>query len=323
MPKKAKEKDIELNNEENTIVNVIEEKSKVAKKSASKASTKARTKKSAKDKVNAKSNKSTKSVKGASTTASSATATKSKTTKKSTARKSSTAAKTSSAKSSKNSKVTKHSVLATEYYDLPFRYNQTIVKILAQTPNTLFIYWDISDKDRQAYVDKYGAEFFNDTRPYLVITNETMHYTFEVEINDFANSWYLHINDANCEYRVELGRKFIVNSNHNEISSNLSSDNTNILTPYYVNDYLYITSSNKMDAPNDHILFDKLGSSVFFRNVKTSITEQKDISTLSFLQKIGKVYNIYDLYKEIYHDELISDEFELNLPSSSSSSSFR
>ena len=28
-----------------------------------------------------------------------------------------------------------------EYYDLPYRYNQTIVKLLYQTPTTLFIYW--------------------------------------------------------------------------------------------------------------------------------------------------------------------------------------
>ncbi len=32
-----------------------------------------------------------------------------------------------------------------------------------------------------------------------------MNYTFEIEINDFANSWYLHVNDGNCEYKVELG----------------------------------------------------------------------------------------------------------------------
>ena len=42
-----------------------------------------------------------------------------------------------------------------EYYDLPYRYNQTIVKILAQTPKTLFVYWDISDDDRKNYIKQY------------------------------------------------------------------------------------------------------------------------------------------------------------------------
>ena len=34
-----------------------------------------------------------------------------------------------------------------------------------------------------------------------------MKYSFEIPINDFANSWYLHINDSKCHYRVELGRR--------------------------------------------------------------------------------------------------------------------
>ena len=36
-----------------------------------------------------------------------------------------------------------------EYYDLPYRYNETVVKILAQTPKILFVYWDVSDNDRE------------------------------------------------------------------------------------------------------------------------------------------------------------------------------
>lgn len=288
MPRKAKEKINELNSDEEKIVE------KKTKKTKSVASTKTREKNSTTKKSTVK-----KSV-----------------SRKTTTKKAAVSSKVARTKSNKKTVIDKHPVLTTEYYDLPFRYNQTIVKILAQTPNTLFIYWDISDADRESYLEKYGSDFFDVTRPYLMVTNETMHYTFEVEINDFANSWYLHINDANCEYKVELGRKFIVNSNYNTDSS---LDNVKTFESYHINDYLYITASNKIEAPNDHILFDKLGSSVFFKNVKTNITEQKNISSLSFLQKIGKVYNIYDLYKEIYQDELVSDEFELNLPSSNSS----
>ena len=75
-----------------------------------------------------------------------------------------------------------------EYYDLPYRYNQTVVRVLAQTPTTLFIYWDISDVDRANFVKQYGEDFFNNTKPVLVIHNNTMHYSFEIEIDDFANS---------------------------------------------------------------------------------------------------------------------------------------
>lgn len=316
MPRKAKEKVNELNTDKTNVIDVVEKKTKRAKSSVSSKSespTKIETKKTTQNNTATKSRKNTKT----STTVKQSSITKSNTSKKSSASRKSSSA-TSKTSRTKKTKVTEVPAITTEYYDLPFRYNQTIVKILAQTPNTLFIYWDISDEDRQSYLEKYGPDFFYHTKPYLMITNETMHYTFEVEINDFANSWYLHINDANCEYKVELGRKFIVDSNYDNINST-SLDDTKVFEPYHINDYLYITSSNEIEAPNDHILFDKLGSSVFFRNVKTNVTNEQDISSLSFLRKIGKVYNIYDLYKEIYHNELISDEFELNLPSSTSS----
>ena len=48
---------------------------------------------------------------------------------------------------------------------------------------------------------------FSKTKPVLIIHNETMNYSFEIEINDFANSWYLHVNDADCKYVIELGRR--------------------------------------------------------------------------------------------------------------------
>jgi hypothetical protein len=185
-----------------------------------------------------------------------------------------------------------------EYYDLPYRYNQTIVKVLAQTPNILFVYWDISDEDKQNYINQYGEYFFNDTKPVLIIYNDTKKYSFEIDINDFANSWYLHILDSNCKYRVELGRR--------PINKYARIDN-----------YLYVSSSNNMDAPNDHILFDTLNNNVYFRNVKTNITTRKDI-TLSFFSRIGKIYNVKDFYKQLYKDEDINFE-KLNLKNMPSS----
>ena len=274
MPRKAKEKDVELNNK-------IDEK-KTAKTTKKVAKTTTATKKSSSSTKTA-SKKDTKSTKSTKTV------------------------ETKSATKSKSKKVQP----IVEYYDLPFRYNQTVVKILAQTPNILFIYWDISDEDRKIYEKEYGSNFFEKTRPYLIITNKTKNYTFEVEINDFANSWYLHVNDADCDYQVELGRKFIENSV-------ASAEET---ASYSANDYLPITSSNDIEMPNNHILFDKLGKSIFFRNTKTNIVTKKDISSISFMQNMGKVYNIYDLYKEIYKDEFAGNNIlDLDFPSSNSSS---
>lgn len=162
------------------------------------------------------------------TTAKKSTAKKSTTSKSSVATKKSTKAKTTSSKkvASKKTATTKKKSAATkkvtktttkkktvsktkkveivEYYDLPYRYNQTIVKLLAQTPTNLFVYWDISDTDRKAFEEQYGENFFETTKPVLIVHNDTMGYSFEVEINDFANSWYLHVSDSNCDYRIEL-----------------------------------------------------------------------------------------------------------------------
>lgn len=194
-----------------------------------------------------------------------------------------------------------------EYYDLPIRYNQTIVKILAQTPNMLFVYWDIADIDRKTFEEHYGNNFFKETKPVLIVRNETMNYFFEIEINDFANSWYLHINDPDCKYNIELGRRPL----------------THIST--IKDNYIYVSSSNKIDSPNNHILFERFNPNVTYRNLKNGNTVKRDFSSLSKYKNMQEIYNIYDLYKTIYKDELFGEITNENItnPSSISSSSFK
>ena len=220
--------------------------------------------------------------------------TKSKTTTSKTTKKTASTKKATSKKSPSKKSVTKR-IDILEYYDLPYRYNTTTVKVLAQTPKTLFVYWDISDSDKQNYIKQYGENFFETTKPVLLIHNTTMNYSFEIEINDFANCWYFNINDEKCEYSVELGRR---------------PKKDNISIP---NNYLHITSSNKIESPNGHILFEKEQKTLFFRNVKTNETYSKDVANLQFIQHFGRIYNIYEMYKKIYKEENLSN---LNNPSS-------
>ena len=258
MPRKAKEE-------------IIEEKKIGTKKPAKVTTSKTVDKKSTTKK--ASTNKST--VKKA-------TSSKSATAKKASTKKTSTGTKTTAKKSTTRKATTKKSsskmLPILEYYDLPNLYNQTIVKILAQTPTILFVYWDISDEDRQMYLEKYGEDFFNNTIPYLTVTNQTKNYSFEVEINDYANSWYINIPDSDCKYDVVLFRK--------------------PRNPEVHHESVYITSSNDLQTPNDHILFDSLGKTVFFKNVKTNEIISKDTSSLSFMNNIGRIYNIYDYIKK-------------------------
>ncbi len=182
-----------------------------------------------------------------------------------------------------------------EYYDLPYRYNKTMVKMLAQSPNTLFVYWDISDEDKSTMLRNYGKDFFDKTKPVLLIYNQTQNYKFEIEINDYANCWYFNIEDDKCEYYVELGRKTIDNS---------------ISLP---NNYIYVSSSNKIEAPNGHILFEKEQNTIYFKNVKENYTYSKDVVNLHYINRLQKVYKIYDLYKIIYKND---EFFDVNNPTS-------
>ena len=302
MPRKSKDELDILDNEK------INKKKTSTKKTTntSKSKTTKVNSSNSKDSSKSKKSASSKSKKATSSKSSKTTSASKKTTSSKSTKKTSSQAKSTKKKVSKKASVEKTKLISNvEYYDLPYRYNETVVKILAQTPTNLFVYWDISDEDRNSYIKQYGEDFFNNTKPVLIITNKTMNYSFEVEINDYANSWYVHLNDADCDYSVELGRR--------PIYANSNIDN-----------YVYISTSNDMEMPNNHILFDRLGKSVFFRNIKNNFVEEKEISSITFMKNIGKVYNIYEMYKEIYKNEIELEELDkenirLNLSSSNSS----
>ena len=277
MPRKTKEQ----NEEKNVKKQLKSEKDVSTKaKTTAKASTKkASTSKVAKEEVSEKSKS-----------------------KKTTTKKSSTKPRTTTRKSQKIIPPTN-----VEYYDLPYKYNQTIVKILYQNPTTMFVYWEISDEDVAHFKEQYGDNFFEVTRPVLIVYNDTMHYHFEIGINDFANSWYFNINDSNCDYRVELIRKPI-------------SYNENIQK-----DYIYISSSNKVETPNDRILFSTDEPyTVYFKNTKNNM--QRKINLPKLLEQLNLtnkdigfpiVRNVYDLYKNIYNIEDVG-EFSISLTNPSS-----
>ena len=60
---------------------------------------------------------------------------------------------------------------------------------------------------------------------------------------------------------------------------------------------------------------------IYFRNIKTQQEIQKPISSLSFIRNMGKIYDIYDIYKELYKNE--NDFNNLSNPSSHISSQFK
>ncbi len=209
----------------------------------------------------------------------------------------------------KNENITKY---LPEYYDLPYRYNETVVKILAQTPKKLFVYWDISDKDIDKYVKTFGNDFLEKTYPVLLLYNEDMKYVKEIQINDFANSWYIDIQDPKTKYTIQLGRKFkgIPTVDYRKVEENDIVLKT---------DYLPFANSNILEAPNDHVLLEYLPRFITFRNVKTNEEYVKDLR--SFKDIFGKNYNVSEFYEEQYKDEISDGIFDMANPSSKLSSS--
>ena len=339
MPRKTKEqKELEIENESKKINKSSTSKTTRSKTTSSKttkatskvATTKAstRTTKSSAAKTSTRASKSaagkpTKSSTSKSTkTAAKSTA--SKKTKTVASTKTSSSVKKASAKKTQNSK----KISIVEYYDLPYRYNQTVVKVLAQTPTNLFVYWDIADSDREIFKKEYGYDFFDKTRPVLIVHNETMNYAFEVDINDFANSWYLHVNDANCDYKIELGRKPIYNYVQREVGEleqkDLNSDFNKYPSKPIDKDYFYVTISNDIDAPNNHILaedYNKPINSVLIRNVKSNTEYTKNIDNLPISKYLNNLFNIQDIYKKLFEENTIKDFYDLSNPSSGNPSS--
>ena len=205
-----------------------------------------------------------------------------------------------------------------EYYDLPYRYNETVVKILAQTPKRMFVYWDISDNDREKYVKTFGEDFFYKTYPVLLLYNEDKKYVREIPIDDFANSWYVDIQDPKTKYPIQLGRKFRDLSGIVNIDMKKVMENSIILHT----DYLPFANSNILEIPNDHVLLEELPNFVVFRNVKTNQETTKDLR--KFKAAFGNNYGVKEFYEEYYKDEISEGMFDMANPSSKlTSSSFK
>lgn len=196
-------------------------------------------------------------------------------------------------KSIKNSKEFKD---IPEYYDLPYKYENTIIKVLYQNPNLLFAYWDISDKDIKNLQKIFGEDFFNKTKPVLVVTNLTKNYSFEVEINDFASNWYIRVDDSKCKYSIELMRKPLNNNNNN-------TDDNELLMP------VNIINSNTIEIPNDHILFFKDNQKISFKNTLTDEVTEINYKKDLYENNVRNIYSNFDLSEE-------DNRFDFNNPSS-------
>ncbi len=110
-----------------------------------------------------------------------------------------------------------------EYYELPTKYDETVVRLLVQSPRRMYAYWDVSDDTIKDFSKKYFN--YSNSKSVLRIINLTKNYYYDIFIDPFANNYYIEVEDENCDYKVELGR-------------------------YYNNRFADIYVSNKVTIPN-------------------------------------------------------------------------
>ena len=139
----------------------------------------------------------------------------------------------------------------------------------------------------------------------MEVLEADLEFFFEVEdINDFANSWYIRMQEPDCEYEIELLRR-----NHENNSK-----------------YIYVSSSNNIISPNNHVLFEKTDfSNIAFRNVKTGQLTYKDYGSLRLLTNIEDIYKlkhkVLQFYRDMYNNEVLDSHGMFSNPSSSNPSS--
>lgn len=95
-------------------------------------------------------------------------------------------------------------LLKTEYYELPQKYNQTVIRLLVQSPTRMFAYWEVSDNTIKEF-NKHHDNYSN-CIAVLKVTNLTHNYSYSIPVSPFANNYYIDVEDSGCNYKVELGR---------------------------------------------------------------------------------------------------------------------
>ena len=136
----------------------------------------------------------------------------------------------------------------TEYYELPSKYNKTIVRLLVQSPTRMFVYWEV-DEDSVKDFEKMKMDY-SSARPILKVKNITMNYSYDIPIDPFTNNYYIDVKDPDCEYQVELGR---------------------VQNDKYVNLY----TSNSATVPRNNPMYVGDSEEVIYRNyIKLDMTDK-------------------------------------------------
>jgi hypothetical protein len=101
-----------------------------------------------------------------------------------------------------------------ENYYLPPLYGEDALVALVKDPYWIYAYWEVTDKTRQNFNKTYGDSMWELSTPLLRIydlTESGAAVTLDVPFNDlqinpFADNWYINVGQPNHTYCLDLGR---------------------------------------------------------------------------------------------------------------------
>lgn len=150
-------------------------------------------------------------------------------------------------------------------YYLPLSYNDNKIVLLVRDPQCLFAYWEISNDKKQNFINQFGQDSWNNSKPVIKLTNSSEKTVKFIEVNDVTSNWYIEAEHANCNYSAEIGRMFNNNS------------------------FISLAVSNTAKTPKDKPSKDKAVVFANYKDVKT--TKKVNINIKTNLGKYEHRFN--------------------------------
>lgn len=96
--------------------------------------------------------------------------------------------------------------------ELPFQYDQDRLVLQVRDPHWVHAYWEIRNQTLDRLKYSLGSDFKNAKRVLRVydVTNiifdgSNANSFFDIQVNDFANNWYIDTGRPGCSFCVDLG----------------------------------------------------------------------------------------------------------------------
>jgi len=94
---------------------------------------------------------------------------------------------------------------------LPAAYGADRLVLLARDPHWLYAYWEISATREEEFRATFGPEAWQSSRPVLrlydVTPGEPAPDCLEIQVQEGADNWHIHVGRPDHAFRAELGRK--------------------------------------------------------------------------------------------------------------------